>query len=60
MEVKNCAELSNSEIKEYIESLNNEFEATKAKIKELCEHLTEIEHAYEKAQTEINLRRTIF
>ena len=55
MEVKNCAELSNSEIKEY-----NEFEATKAKIKELCTKLTEIEHAYTDAQTEINLRRTIF
>ena len=60
MEVKNCSELSNSEIKEYIESLNNEFEAKKAKIKSLCEELAEIEHAYAAAQTEINLRRTIF
>ena len=60
MEIKNCSELSNSEIKEYIESLNNEFEATKAKIKDLCTKLTEIEHAYTAAQTEINIRRTIF
>lgn len=60
MEVKNCSELSNSEIKLYLESLNNEFESKKAKIKELCEELIEIEKAYNDAQTEINIRRTIF
>ena len=60
MEAKNCSELSNSELKLYLESLNNEFEAKKAKIKELCEELVEIENAYNDAQNEINIRRTIF
>jgi len=60
MEIKNCAELSNSEIKEYIMSLENEFEAKKAKIKTLCSELEEIERAYESAQNEINLRKTVF
>ena len=57
---KNCSELSNSEIKEYIMTLENEFEATKAKIKVLCKELEAIESAFEKAQTEINLRKVVF
>lgn len=60
MEIKNCSELSNSEIKEYIMSLENEFEAVKAKIKVLCEELEKIEAAYNSAQNEIKLRKTVF
>lgn len=60
METKNCAELSNAEIKEYIMSLENEFETKKAKIKEICKELEEIEHAYNAAQTEMKIRKTIF
>jgi hypothetical protein len=60
MEKKNCSELSNTELKEYIMSLENEFEAEKAKITKMCEALKEIESAYLAAQNEINLRKTIF
>lgn len=60
MEIKNCSELSNSEIKEYVMTLENEFEATKAKIRLLCEELEKIESAYNSAQNEIKLRKTVF
>lgn len=60
MEIKNCSELSNSEIKEYVMSLENEFEAIKAKIRSLCEELEKIESAYNSAQNEIKLRKTVF
>lgn len=60
MEVKKCSELNNSELREYIMSLENEFEAKKAKLREMCEDLKEIEDAYNDAQTEISIRKTIF
>jgi len=60
MEVKKCSELNNSELREYIMSLENEFEAKKAKLREMCEDLKKIEEAYNDAQTEIKIRKTIF
>lgn len=60
MDKKNCSELNNSELKLYMESLNNEFEAKKAKIKELCNELVELENAFNEAQSEMNIRRRIF
>lgn len=60
MTEKNCSDLSNSEIKEYILTLENEFEAIKAKIKVLCGELEAIESAYDKAQNEIKMRKTVF
>jgi hypothetical protein len=60
MEAKDCSELTNSELKLYIQSLENEFSAIKAKIKLLCEDMEKIESQYELAQNEINLRKTIF
>ena len=60
METKKCSELSNSEIKEYLLTLENEFEAKKAKLREICEELKEIENAYIDAQNEIKIRKTIF
>lgn len=60
MEVKNCSELNNMELKEYLISMENEFEAKKAKIKEICEELKEIEAQYNKAQNEMKIRRTIY
>lgn len=60
METKNCSEMSNAEIKQHMMTLENEFEAKKAKIKELCEELKKLEDEYIKAQNEINLRKTIF
>ena len=41
-------------------TLENEFEATKAKIRSLCEELEKIESAYNSAQNEIKLRKTVF
>lgn len=60
METKKCSELSNSEIKEYLLTLENEFEAKKTKLREICEELKEIENAYTDAQNEIKIRKTIF
>lgn len=52
--------MSNVEIKQYLLTLENEFEAKKAKVKEMCEELKEIEEEYIKAQNEMNLRKTVF
>jgi hypothetical protein len=60
MERKKCADLNNSEIREYVMSLENEYEAKKAKIKLMCEELIEIENAYNEAQNEIKIRKTVF
>lgn len=60
MERKKCADLNNSEIREYIMSLENEYEAKKAKIKLMCEELIEIENAYNEAQNEMKIRKTVF
>lgn len=60
MERKKCTDLNNSEIREYVMSLENEYEAKKAKIKLMCEELIEIENAYNEAQNEIKIRKTVF
>lgn len=60
MERKKCSDLNNSEIREYVMSLENEYEAKKAKIKLMCEELIEIENAYNEAQNEIKIRKTVF
>ncbi len=60
MEELNCSEMNNSELKEYAIKLENEFNAKKAKIKEMCEELKAIEIAFGKVQTELNIRKTIY
>ena len=60
MESRKCSDMSNVEIKQYLLTLENEFEAKKAKVKEMCEELKEIEEEYIKAQNEMNLRKTVF
>lgn len=60
MERKDCSEMSNSDLKAYISTLENEFEAKKSKMKEICNELKEIEDAYNDAQNEIKIRRTVF
>lgn len=60
MEPRKCSDMSNVEIKQYLLTLENEFEAKKAKVKEMCEELKEIEEEYIKAQNEMNLRKTVF
>lgn len=51
--------LSNNELKLYKLSLENEFEAIKAKIKELERTLDELSAEYRKAENEEKIRRTI-
>lgn len=60
MEPRKCSDMSNVEIKQYLLTLENEFEAKKAKVKEMCEELKDIEEEYIKAQNEMNLRKTVF
>ena len=60
MVYKKSSDLTNVELKQYISTLENEFEAIKAKIKVLCEELKQVENAYGEATNEINIRKTIF
>lgn len=60
MEKKNTKNMSNAEIKVYLLQLENEFEAKKNNIKKICEELIELEHEYNSAQNELNIRKTIY
>ncbi len=60
MEKKKCSDLNNSELKEYLLSVENEFNAKKAEIKILCDELAELETIYENIQSEMKIRTTIF
>ena len=60
MEKENTKNMSNTEIKVYLLQLENEFEAKKNNIKKICEELIELEHEYNSAQNELNIRKTIY
>lgn len=60
MEKKNTKNMSNTEIKVYLLQLENAFEAKKNNIKKICEELIELEHEYNSAQNELNIRKTIY
>ena len=49
--------MTNNEIKLKKMSLENEYEATKAKITELEKHLDELDREYGRAENEENIRR---
>lgn len=55
---KNCKELSNSELKLYKLSLENEYEAVKAKIASLEKELDMLDREYVKVENEEKERRT--
>ena len=57
---KDCKTLSNNELKLYKLSLENEYEAVKAKITELERLLDELDREYLKAESEEKIRRTAF
>lgn len=57
---KDCKTMSNSEIKLYKMTLENDYEATKAKINELMSHLEELDREYIRAEEEEKIRRTTF
>lgn len=56
----NYNEMSNSEIRMRIETLKNEFEAKKIKLRELCEEMDKIEKEYLAANNELSVRKNIY
>lgn len=59
MEKKDCTNMSNSELKIYIETLRNEFESKKAELAKICEIMGDIENEYLSATHELEIRRNI-
>lgn len=57
---KDCKKLSNNELKLYKLALENEYEATKAKIAVLEEQLDDLDREYLRAENEEKIRRTSF
>lgn len=57
---KDYKNMSNNELKLYKLSLENEYEAIKAKILDLETQLDEIDRVYEKIENEEKIRRTAF
>ena len=57
---KDCKMMSNNELKLYKLSLENEYEAVKAKIRTLEETLDNLDREYAKAENEEKIRRTTF
>lgn len=60
MEKVKCSEMSNSELKLYIESLKNIFESKKIELKRICEEMEDVEKEYLSANRELEIRRNIF
>jgi hypothetical protein len=60
MVAKDCKNMSNNELKLYKLSLENEYEAVKAKIATLEEQLDELDREYVKAENEEKIRRIGF
>lgn len=54
---KDCKSMSNNELKLYKLSLENEYEAVKAKISALEEELDKLDRAYIKIENEEKIRR---
>lgn len=52
--------MSNTELKLCIETLENEFEAKKSKLVKLCEEIEDIQTKYNDAKREINSRKNVF
>jgi hypothetical protein len=60
MEKINCTDLSNSEIKLYMESLTNLFESKKIALTKICSEMDEIEKEYLQAKKELDIRKNIY
>lgn len=54
---RNIKDMSNSEIRAYQETLRNEYEVTKHKIKELIDELDSMDIEYNKTEEELNKRK---
>ena len=57
---KDCKNMSNNELKLYKLSLENEYEAVKAKIANLEQQLDDLDREYAKAENEEKIRRIGF
>lgn len=57
MEFKDIKKLSNTEIGLYKETLKNEFDVLKYKIKELCDEIEKVDAEYKKAENELTIRQ---
>lgn len=57
---KDCKKMTNNELKLYKLALENEYEATKAKIEVLEKQLDDLDREYLKAENEEKIRRTGF
>ena len=60
MVAKDCKNMSNNELKLYKLSLENEYEAVKAKIAALEQQLDDLDREYVKAENEEKIRRIGF
>lgn len=60
MEKRDCTNMSNTELKLYIESLRNIFESRKNEIKKICEEMGNVEKEYLKANRELEIRKNIY
>lgn len=59
MEIKDIKNMTNSELRLYQKSLEDEYEVVKAKISELFKELDTMDMAYNKVEAELNNRKTI-
>ena len=59
MEKRDCTNMSNSELKIYIETLRNGFEGKKIELKKICEEMGKIEQEYISANHELEIRKNI-
>ena len=60
MEKKDYTGMSNAQIKQDMMRLENEFETIKLKMKDMGAQLVELNAEYEKAEAELNRRKTIY
>lgn len=60
MEKKDCKNLSNAELKLYIETLKHSFESKKIEITKICEEMGKIEKEYLTAIHELDIRKNIY
>jgi hypothetical protein len=59
MEFKELKLLTDTELGLYMKNLENEFEAKKAEINGLCNHLEKLDKEYAKAENEIRRRQIL-
>ena len=59
MEIKDVKNMTNSELRLYQKSLEDEYEVVKAKISELFKELDTMDMAYNKIEAELNNRKTV-